>query len=95
MVAYLRFGYAENGFGFLNCTSRQESCVSVSTATTFSATDPFRLETSESASYTPIACSSQCMIQVPAISGRVLYSQPLYNTLAAIKIGPVSAVAVP
>jgi hypothetical protein len=57
------FGYAENGPpASFYCTSRQEACTTSGT--------PFAWL---SEPQQPVACSSGCTVQIPAIAGRVVY----------------------
>jgi hypothetical protein len=64
----IRFGYAENGPPEkLYCTSRQETC-----ATDGSGVAPF-LFASEPQQYK--TCGRECTVQIPAISGRIVYYQ--------------------
>lgn len=64
--ARVRFGYIESGApADLYCTSRQESCV------TDANLSPFAFASSDS--LTPTECASGCTINVPALSGRILY----------------------
>ena len=62
----IRFGYSEHGTNTaLYCSSRQESC-----ATDGSGAQPF-LWASETQAYS--ACDTGCTVNIPAITGRVLY----------------------
>jgi hypothetical protein len=75
-TAFVRFGYAENAgvvASQFNCTSRQDTC-EVASATIQDT--PFYYA---SEGVQPIPCSSGCTIQVPAISGRILYYQIVYG----------------
>jgi hypothetical protein len=64
--ARIRFGYAENGSpSSFFCTSRQEACVTdISVA-------PFAFAQSDA--LTPASCASGCTVNIPGISGRVVY----------------------
>lgn len=62
----VRFGYVENGLATqYYCTARAEACV------TDSSLAPFAFISSDT--LTPTSCSSGCTINVPALSGRMLY----------------------
>src|SRR6185312_15367876 len=61
--ARIRFGYAENGPpDSYFCTARQEACTTGGT--------PFAYA---SETQTQTSCTSGCTIDIPAISGRVVY----------------------
>jgi hypothetical protein len=64
-----RFGYAENGpVSSFFCSSRQEACsTDIPTAT------PTDLFSYVSEAVTHQACTSNCKLVIPAVSGRVLY----------------------
>ena len=99
-TAYVRFGYAENNSprisDFLACTDRAEHCVATGTATTFSSTNPYQFETTESFTALDVS-SSGATIQVPGIPTHVLYYQPVYKdkTSGVLTLGQLSVVAVP
>ncbi len=87
-AAQIEFGYAENGpFDQFFCTSRQEVCVKAAqagNAYNYAGDHP-----------QPVPCASQCTIQVPAISQRILYYRirffdPSGNVLSVT--GPAVAV---
>lgn len=82
--ARVRFGYDSNFY----CTSRAEACV------TDASIAPFAYLTSDT--LTAATCSSGCTINVPAISGRVLYYrvERLDSAGALVNFGPTQAVAV-
>jgi hypothetical protein len=64
--ARVRFGYAENGVpGQFYCTSRQEACL------TDAAVTPFAYAQTDTLTATD--CRNGCTINVPALSGRILY----------------------
>lgn len=64
--ARVRFGYVENGTAAQYfCTSRQEACL------TDASVAPFAFEQSDT--LTPTDCRAGCTINVPALSGRVVY----------------------
>lgn len=74
--ALVRFGYLENAgvvASLLNCTSREEPC-EVASATIQETPFYYASETVK-----PMPCSSGCTIQIPAISGRVLYYQIVHG----------------
>lgn len=65
------FGYQEYGApSSMNCTTRAEQCVTVSSSVP-SGTQPFSYGTTDT--WTPMACGSGCTLVIPAISQRVLY----------------------
>lgn len=66
--AAIEFGYLENGNDFY-CTSRQEGCFSV--GSTIDPTTPFYFETTDT--YSLASCAISCTIEIPALSGRMLY----------------------
>ena len=62
--AEIKFGYMENGSaGSYYCTSRQDACTTSGSPFIFPSID----------SRTPLACSSGCTINIPAIAGRAVY----------------------
>jgi hypothetical protein len=66
----VEFGYAENGSaGSFFCTSRQEACVAASS--TVNQALPFYYAQSET--YRGVRCGSECTVEIPALSQRVLY----------------------
>lgn len=95
--AVVRFGYAENGAGSnLFCTSRAESCVSVSQSNSFNSTNPFYFDRTEVQSYQPVECGTGCQITVPGIPQRVLYYQFVYRDSSGKETaGPVATTVVP
>jgi hypothetical protein len=73
-TAIVEFGYGDyagTNTYYLNCTTRQETCVTVSGSVNL--TTPFYFETSESGSYSGLTCSSGCTPVIPALAQRVLY----------------------
>lgn len=86
--ARVLFGYTENGSNpaALYCASRAEGCSTEGT--------PFSWVSSDSR--TLLACSSGCTINVPAMAGRILFTQ--VQRLAAdgsvLSSGPLQAVSV-
>jgi hypothetical protein len=86
----MKFGYAENGpSSSFFCTSRKEACVTDAVAA------PFAFAYSDPR--TPAKCPGGCVIQVPGISGRVLYYQVdwLDNLGNVISSEPMNATVVP
>ena len=83
--AIIEFGYAEYGSaGSYFCTSRNEACAvgpSVSGAAV-NATNPFYFETSEANSLAGTPCSAGCVINIPAVSQRVVYGRVVYRDAA-------------
>jgi hypothetical protein len=70
------FGYAENGemvATTFNCTTRQDAC---DVAAPTIQDEPFSYA---SEGLAPTPCDSGCTIQVPAISGRLLYYQIIHG----------------
>jgi hypothetical protein len=64
--ARIRFGYAENGpESSFFCTTRREACVTDQAAT------PFAFLQSDALS--PLNCTNGCSIDIPGISGRIVY----------------------
>lgn len=84
--AEVQFGYAENGsIASYYCTSRAEACNTSGS--------PYSFEL-DSRSLT--SCTSGCTIQVPAISGRVLYYRPRRSSDGTNWTnGPPAAILVP
>ena len=69
------FGYSEQGApGQYYCTSRQESCVAISSG--ISPTDPFKFKDSEH--YSGVPCQAGCQIAIPLAPQHVAYYQVLY-----------------
>lgn len=88
--ARVKFGYAENGpIASLFCTLRQESCV------TDTAVAPFAFVDTEA--HAPIQCSGGCSINVPGVSGRILYYgiERLNSNGDVISSEPISAAVIP
>ena len=84
------FGYGENGSpASFFCTSRAEKCYASAEATI---PNPF-LFASEGESYT--ACAPDCTVNIPAISGRVLYYQVEWKNGSTVTTEPPQVVAVP
>jgi hypothetical protein len=82
----IRFGYAENGpLANLFCTTRQEGCL------TDSQTAPFAFERTDALA--PQDCRSGCTVNIPALSGRVLYYRIESSTDGATNwtSGPIQA----
>lgn len=78
----VRFGYDTS----FDCTGRSEACVSVASTI---GTPPFWYETSESGSYTGVACTGGCTVAIPAMAGKVLY----FQAVVAGTPGPIQVVA--
>jgi hypothetical protein len=73
--ALVKFGYAENGDPTdFNCTTRRDVCYAASVTLDPAAPFLWRSESPHG-----VACSSGCNIQIPGISGRVLYYQVEYR----------------
>jgi hypothetical protein len=82
--ARVRFGYNRS----LQCTTRNESCVTDETAA------PFAFETDPNPAPTP--CTEGCEIAVPAISGRVLYYRAEFLANGQVmETGETTALVVP
>lgn len=81
-TAIIEFGYPDyaNGGSYFNCTSRQETCVAVTSA--INQAIPFYFETSESTSYSGVVCTSGtangCPISIPALGQHVLHYRYKY-----------------
>lgn len=89
--ARVRFGYAENGpVESFYCTARQESCTALGS---INQSDPFAWISEANSS---IACSTGCVVELPAISGRVMYYrvERLNSTGGVIATGPVEALPI-
>lgn len=72
--ATVQFGYAENGLaGSFYCSTRQEACEVAEP--TIQAT-PYYFA---SEAIAPLPCASGCSIQIPGISGRIVYYQIRYT----------------
>jgi hypothetical protein len=85
----IAFGYAENGDpAKLYCTSRQETCWTSSAATD---TNPFVFD-SEAQQKT--ACDQGCVVNIPAIPGRVLFFQIERSNGSNAQLGPLQTRAV-
>src|SRR6185312_9685156 len=85
--ARIRFGYAENGpSGSYFCTARQEACTTGGT--------PFAYA---SETQTQTSCTSGCTIDIPAISGRVVYYavDRLSSSGSLVTSGSTQALAAP
>ena len=83
----VQFWYPELG----GCTSRQENCVASSA--TINQTTPFQWA---SETITPLSCTGNCTIQVPGISGHVVWVQPQYWASGVkVSTGAVQQVVVP
>ncbi len=76
--AIVEFGYQEYGAPqLLNCTTRNEACITTSTASTVPpGTQPFHFVSENPAG---VPCATGCTITIPAISQRVLYYQVKYR----------------
>lgn len=72
----IRFGYEENGAtnGF-DCTSRGEACATIASPTS---TNPFNYITADG--HSGISCGGGCTVNVPGISGRMLWYQQFTST---------------
>jgi hypothetical protein len=82
----VNFWYGEFG----GCTTRQEHCVA-SAATIGSTPFQFASET-----ITPLACTSNCVIQIPALSQHTVYYQTVYWHNSTVTFtGPVKSVVAP
>jgi len=94
--AIVEFGYQEYGAPqFINCTTRNDACISTSTASTVPpGNQPFYFA-SENPAGAP--CATGCTITIPAISQRILYYQIQYRAAnnMALSAGPLTAVLVP
>jgi hypothetical protein len=83
--AVVKFWYAEN-VGY--CTSRAEDCWAGAGQT------PFAYATTDT--ITGTSCSSSCAVNIPAISGRVVYYQVLYrNGSTLVSTGSTQLAQVP
>jgi hypothetical protein len=81
----VEFFYREWG----GCTSRQEHCYTSANA---SAVNPY-LFGFEAQAYTP--CDNGCQVQIPALSGRVVYYAVHRKNGATETVGPVQVLAQP
>jgi uncharacterized protein (TIGR03437 family) len=73
--AVIQFGYAEQGApGQYYCTSRQESCVAISSS--INPADPFKYKDTEH--YSGVPCQAGCQIAIPLAPQHVAYYQVLY-----------------
>lgn len=88
----VRFGYEENGAAnAFNCTSRSDACLSISgnagTSYNFLSVD----------GHSGTACTSGCVVTVPAISGRVMWWQQWISTdnVTYAAVGSPAALTVP
>lgn len=93
-AAYVRarFGYAENGpASSFFCTSRQEAC-----STDIPTASPTDLYSYVSEASTHQACTSNCKIVIPAVSGRMLYYvvDRLNSAGTVISTSPLSIVPI-
>jgi hypothetical protein len=90
VAARVKFGYVENGppSSFF-CTSRQEACVTDMSVTPFAYV--------QSDTLAPTFCGSGCTINIPGISGRVVYYavEWLDQTGTVTQKGPMQASIVP
>lgn len=90
----VEFGYVENGpANSFFCTSRQESCVAVSTDV--DSNNPFYFEQTES--YTGKHCVLGCSVTIPALSQHILYYRWKYRDASGkvIATSGTNVVAVP
>lgn len=96
-VAYVRFGYAENGDpGTFYCTSRQENCVSVKLGDqAVDVVNPFYFEQTEVQSYQAVDCANGCSLTIPGIPQRVLYYQVVFTQGSYVTQTPVLTTVVP
>jgi hypothetical protein len=94
--AIVEFGYQEYGAPQrLNCTTRNDACITTSTASTVPpGNQPFYLA-SENPAGAP--CATGCTITIPAISQRILYYQVIYRAAdnTVLSTGTPTAVVVP
>ena len=91
--AVVQFGYGENGPTGLRCTTRQETCVAVSSS--IDPANPFYFEQIDT--YAGASCVLGCTITIPALPGRVLYYRVLYRDAngSAVLVQPMRVQAVP
>jgi hypothetical protein len=86
----VKFWYAEGGGG-IGCTSRADNCVA--SATAINQTTPFQWA---SETITPLACTSNCLIAIPAISQHSVSYQPVYwHNSTVVYTGPVLRMVAP
>ena len=91
--AIVEFGYQEYGNTLLNCTTRNDICVSASNVR-ISGTQPFSFISENPAG---LACATGCTLVIPALSQRVLYYRVVYRSLtnSVLYTGPLTSVVVP
>lgn len=79
--ALIEFGYNSS----FQCTVRQETCNAVSStySHSVSATSPFQFGTSDG-TVNGVACSVNCDIVIPAISGKILYYRWKYRNVSNV-----------
>ena len=94
--AVIEFGYQEYGAPqLINCTTRNDACITTSTASTVPpGNQPFYFA-SENPAGAP--CATGCTITIPAISQRILYYQIQYRAAnnTVLSAGPPIADLVP
>ena len=94
--AIIEFGYQEYGAPqAINCTTRNDACITTSTASTVPpGNQPFYFA-SENPAGAP--CATGCTITIPAISQRILYYQIQYRAAnnTVLSAGPPIADLVP
>ncbi|MGA3039332.1 MAG: hypothetical protein ABSF54_00930 [Bryobacteraceae bacterium] len=94
--AIVEFGYQEYGAPQrINCTTRNDACITASTASTVPPVNQPFYFASENPAGAP--CATGCTITVPAISQRVLYYQVKYRDASnkVLETDPPSALVVP
>src|ERR1035441_9485849 len=94
--AVIEFGYQEYGAPqAINCTTRNDACITTSTASTVPpGNQPFYFASENPAG---ASCASGCTITIPAISQRILYYQIQYRSAdnTVLYTGPPIADLVP